>query len=381
MLEKPLIEIECAGSAYEMGLAQGKWLRPRVRESLKALIQNAYVPPWLRYAGPPTIKALLGLKGLWVRNRNFNNIWRHSADQFERLRGIADGSAQSLSVLLGLMSVETMSATFHYVMGCTSLGIGKAKSKTGSPLIGYNHDFPDFLKDHLIVRRSRPRNGYASVQLTYSSIPGAICGVNEAGLAVSLNHAFSMEAQNDGVPPSLLVQQALDHCETTRHALNLFEKTRFANGSMATFADASGEMAALELSQGRFGVRRPKDNISLTLNAYQLPELKEIEVPQDAVFQPGKYPAFFNGLAIHQHNWERRRRFERLLASFGKLGPEDVRKLLSDHGGQKGGGLGTICRHHPTSNTIATAVLHPRQGLLEVARGFACEARYQRFKV
>jgi hypothetical protein len=381
MVDQPLIEIDCAGSPYEMGLAQGKWLKPHSQDALRIFINNPYVPRWLRYVGLPTFKALLGFKGLQVRNRNFGNIWRHSADQFERLRGIADGAGVSLSLLFGLMSIETMSATFHYVMGCTSLGIGKTMSKTGSPMIGYNHDFPEFLKDQLIVRRSRLKGGLASVQLTYSSISGAICGVNAAGLAITLNHAFSTEPQNDGVPPTLLVQQVLDHCKSTEEAVRLFERTKFSNGSITTIVDAGGDIAALELSQGRFGVRRPKDGLSLTLNAYQLPELKEIEVPQDAVFHPKKYPAFFRGVEIHRHNWERQKRFEKLLAASKKLDSADIKRLLSDHDEGEGGSLGTICRHHPTSDTIASAVLHPKQGLLEAKRGFACGAQYREFRI
>jgi hypothetical protein len=381
MHEPRLAEIVCEGSPYEMGLAQGKWLKPRREDVLKALVDNRYVPRWFRLAGLPTLKTLLTLKGLQVRSRHFGNIWRHSADQFERLRGIAEGSGLSLPLLLGMMSVETMMATFRYVLGCTSIGVGRERSKTGSPMIGYNHDFPDFLRDHLVVRRSRPKDGHASVQLTYPSIAGSIAGVNDVGLAISLNHAFSVEPANDGVPPTFMVQQALDRCATAEEVARLFERTRFANGSMATVVDAKGGVLALELARGRFGVRRPKNGVSLTLNEYRLPELKEIEVPQDAVFHPRKYPKFFRGLAIHQANWERRRRFEKLLGSGKRIDANDVKRFLADHNGNGKGALGTVCRHHPTTDTIASAVLHPREGVLEASRGFACEARYQTFKL
>ncbi|HSA60215.1 MAG TPA: C45 family peptidase [bacterium] len=381
MREKPFVEIECAGSPYEMGLAQGRWLKPHAEGVLRALVDNRYVPRWFKFAGIPTLKTLLTLKGIHVRSRHFASLWKHSADQFERLRGISEGSGLRLTLLLGMMSVETMMATFQYVMGCTSLGMGKTRSKTGSPLIGYNHDFPDFLKGHLLVRRSEPRNGHRSVQLTYPSIAGSIAGVNDAGLAISLNHAFSVEPANDGVPPTLMVQQALDRCADAEAAARLFEQTKFSNGSMATVVDAQGGVFALELACGRFGVRRPENGVSLTLNEYQIPELKEIEVPQDAVFNPRKYPKFFAGVAIHQANWERRRRFDKLLASGKRMGVEDVKKFLADHNGNGKGALGTICRHHPTSDTIASAVLHPKEGVLEASRGFACEARYQRFEL
>jgi predicted choloylglycine hydrolase len=382
MPEKPLLEIVCEGSPYDMGVAQGKWLKPQAEGVLRALIDNRYVPRWFKRAGVSTLKTLLKLKGFQVRARHFANIWRFSPDQFERLRGIADGSGLSVSLLLGMMSVETMLATFKYVTGCTSIGVAKERAKNGSPMIGYNHDFPDFLRHELIIRRSEPRDGYASVQLTYPTIPGAICGVNANGLAVSLNHAFSIEPHNDGIPPTFLVQHVLDRCESTAQAAHLFERAKFANGSMATLVDSEGHVLALELARGRFGVRKPRHGLSLTLNEYQLPELKEIEVPQDAVFDPKKYPKFFEGLAIHQPNWERRHRLEKLLYDErAKLGPEDLKRLLSDHNGRKQGSVGSICRHHATSDTIASSLLYPKEGVLETSRGFACQAKFQKFTV
>ncbi|HEX5036099.1 MAG TPA: C45 family peptidase [bacterium] len=381
MHKSNLPEIVCEGSPYEMGYAQGKWLKPHADGILRALIDNKYVPRWFKMAGLPTLKSLLTLKGFQVRNKHFANIWKSSPDQFERLRGIAEGSGMKLTLLLGMMAVETMLATFKYVMGCTSLGVGKERSKTRSPMIGYNHDFPDFLKQELIVRRSRPKQGHASVQLTYPTLPGSICGVNAAGLAVTLNHAFSIEPHNDGVPPTFLVQHVLDFCGTAEEAAEVFKHTKFANGSMATVADADGGLYALELARGRFGVRKPKHGISLTLNEYQIPDLKEIEVPQDAVFHPKKYPKFFEGLAIHQPNWERKRRFAKLLDEEKKLTDKDVKRLLSDHNGHRDGAVGSICRHHATSDTIATAVVYPKEGVLEVSRGFACQAKYQTFEV
>lgn len=378
---KPLVEIECAGAPYEMGVAQGRWLKPQSHDTLRVLIDNRYVPRWLKIAGLPVLKAILTAKGLHVRNRHFGSMWHHASDQFERLRGIADGSGLNITLLFGLMSIETLFATFQYVMGCTAIGVGKERSKTRAPLLAYNHDFPDFLKQQLIVRRSRPRNGHKSLQLTYPSLPGAIFGVNDAGLAISLNHAFSIEPLNDGVPPTFLVQQALDHCATAADAARLFEGTKFANGSMATVVDADGGLLALELARGRFGLRKPNHGVSLTLNEYELPELKEIEVPQEAIFHPKKYPKFFEGLAIHQPNWERRRRFEKLFSTRAKIGVEDLKRLLADHNGRKTGSVGSICRHHATSDTIASGIAHPRQGVLEASRGFACEARYQTFEL
>ncbi len=362
-----------------MGLAQGRRFQPLWRGILLALLGNELTPKWLRMAGPSVLQGLLKVQGLRVRRRNLDNMIRHARFQLERMTGIADGVGVSPNVILGMSSIETMAASFQFILGCTSLALGRKRSKSGKPLLAYNHDFPTFLKHHLFVRRSLPKHGYRSVQLTYPALPGSICGVNEMGVAVSLNHAFSTEPHNDGVPPTMLIQEALDHCKTAEEALRLFRTTKFSCGSIATFVDKKGAIYSLELSQGRFGVRRPVQDLSLTLNEYQLVPLREIEVPQEAFFHPKKFPKVFHGIPVHLSNWERRERFQTLLEGKRKLSISELKDYLSDHNGNGAGDIGTICRHHPTSDTIATAILHPQEGVLEVARGHACKAAYQKF--
>jgi predicted choloylglycine hydrolase len=381
MRSKALVEIAFVGTHYEMGYSQGESFKKDRDKILSTLLDNRFTPQWLKFAGLKGLQALLTAKGWVDKSGVLPNLKEFSPSQFERLKGIAEGMDVSLNLLLGLSSIETLAASLSYVMGCTSLGVGPRRSETGSPLLAYNHDFPDFLRDHLYIRRSNPEKGYASIQLTYPSLAGSICGINSEGVALTLNHAFTAEPHHPGVPPTFLVQEALDRCRSTEEVIGLFKKVRFSCGSMATVLDRKGKMAALELARNRFGVRRPRGDISLTLNAYQLKSLQEIEIPQEAKFHPRKFPAFFEGLPIHLANWERSERFKSFLKGKKKFAVQDLKRYLSDHHGVKRGGIGTICRHHATANTIATAVLHPCEGMMEAARGFACEARYQMFSL
>ncbi len=340
-----------------MGLEQGLKFKADQERIFGSLFENEFVPWWLKFTGQPLFKAALSLKGLTVGHRHLPTIRRFAGAQLERMEGIAAGAGVSLFLLMGLASIETMSASFQFVLGCTSLGVGRVRSKTKAPILAYNHDFPNFLKRHLFIRRSHPRGGFKSIQMTYPLMPGAICGLNSRGVAITLNHAFSTEPLNDGVPPTFMVQEALDHCRNTDEVVALFRRVKFSNGSMATVVDEHGKMVALELARGRFGVRSPMEDLSLTLNEYQLGRLREIEVPQEAKFDPKKYPDFFRDLQIHFANWERRGRFGTLLKKNKKFGPADLKKYLADHNGTKRGGIGTICRHHRTADTIASALL------------------------
>ena len=376
-----LIELTCVGSHREMGRAQGRWLGLHRKEILQALAHNQFAPFWIQWGGSALLQSLLSVKGLFMEWSHLPNLRKFAPSQVERMRGMAEGAEIPFNLMLGLASIESLSASFSFVLGCTSIAVGKSRSKSKGPLIGYNHDFSGFFREHLLVRRSQSRNCFPSVQLTYPSLPGAIAGINDAGVAVTLNHAYSMEPENHGVPPTLLVQEALDHCRNTDEVRALFKKAVVACGSIVTVVDEKGAMIALELSRGRFGARKPRGDLSLTLNRYQLSRLKQIEVPQQAKFHPRKFPKPFRHVPIHLHNWERRRRFEELLSANSPLGPKDLKRYLSDHDGSATGGLGTICRHHPTADTIASAIFYPRERRLEAARGFACQAQYQAFSL
>src|SRR3989338_5126037 len=166
MADRSLCEVSCAGSHYEMGLSQGRWMRPQTERMISSLIQNDFAPWFLKLAGHKVLKGLLALKGNSVRKIHLGNMTRFSMSQVERLHGIADGAGLTIELLLGVASIETMAANMAFVLGCTSLGVGPGRSKKGSPLLGYNHDFPGFLRDQLLIRRSHPRNGYRSVQVT-----------------------------------------------------------------------------------------------------------------------------------------------------------------------------------------------------------------------
>jgi len=383
MREKRFTELSCAGSHYEMGFEQGEWLRPRMDGIFASLLDNDLVPKVLKIAGPKVLNGLLILKGHSVRRRNLSNMTHSSRPQMERMHGIADGAGVPIELVLGLASIETMAASFQFVLGCTSLGVGKSRTKKGETLLAYNHDFPALMKDHLVVRRSRPNEGLSSLQITYPTMPGAICGVNEAGLAISLNHAFTTEPFNDGVPPTFLVQQALDRATSAEEAVKMFRKVTFSCGSLATVVDQDGGMFAMELSRGKFGVRKPVDEISLTLNDYRLHELRQIEVPQEAKFHPRKFPKSFHGLHVHGPNWERRGRFEAIFKELKskKIGPVELHKYLSDHHEEGKGGYGSICRHHPTADTILSAIVYPKQRRIQASRGHACHAVYQEFQL
>ncbi|MGA3014612.1 MAG: C45 family peptidase, partial [Bacteroidales bacterium] len=73
------------------------------------------------------------------------------------------------------------------MVGCTSFGVWKDKSKNGDLLIGRNFDFyiGDEFDINKIVCFEKPENGYPFMMITWGGMIGAVSGMNEQGLTVT----------------------------------------------------------------------------------------------------------------------------------------------------------------------------------------------------
>src|SRR4030095_1714911 len=150
---KPLKEMTVTRSCYEMGLCQGTEFQDERDRLLKVLADSPFFLSWPKWGQTQILRTLLTAKGLIDRRLVVPHLKRFAPHQWERLQGIARGLGSNLSLLLGLSSIESMAATFSYVMGCTSLALNPSRSKNKEPLLAYNHDFPYFLKPLIFVRR------------------------------------------------------------------------------------------------------------------------------------------------------------------------------------------------------------------------------------
>lgn len=375
--------LDCRGSPLEMGLAQGKWARPVMDKVYQTLLSTEFVPGFVRRLGSVRVlKFLFAVAGFRFIPFSLLKIRQEVPEHFDRLIGLSQSADIGLSGLLALNEIEVISAQLNFVFGCTSLGFASQRlEKKKGPVLAYNHDFPPFFEDFLMVRRSSPGKGYASLELTYPTLTGAIGGINEEGLAISLNHAFSQERSTSAVPPTMMVQSALTRCKNTRAALDFLTSSKPACGSMLSLVDKKNEMAAVELSPKRISVRKPSAGVLATINEYQTEKLKEVEVPQKAFFDPKKFPPPFHGLPIHGPNWSRRRRLSTLLDRKGAFKAGEIKKILCDHEKEEKPSHLTVCRHHDTAKTLSSALMWPGKLQMEIAYGNPCQNKYKTFSL
>ncbi len=372
--------LNVAGNIYERSFQQGRALLPHKRKLLKAASSAPYAPESIQKLIPNFVfHGFLCAKGKSYLRLHEPILKNHlGLDLSDKVKGLSEGFGFTQSYLYGLNAVEIISSQLPYSLGCTSLAFASEKTAVNHPLIAYNHDFPPSFGPELYVRESRPLRGYASVSLTYPPTMGCIAGVNEKGLAVSLNHAFSTDIKP--IPAlliTLLVQECLDRCATLQEAREMIDATPVPNGSMITLVDKSGNRAAVELSCTKKSWRYPKDtDILSTFNQYQCPDMFDVEIPLTA---KGKW--VLQGYTVHQHNLARRKRFDAVFQDNKKYSTSDIHQLLSDHEGGEGG-FNTICRHHMgTANTLASCILDPVEGTMKVIFGFPCQQNYKLYSL
>ena len=366
--------LDVEGDDHQRGAQQGQALRPLLTPMFETLGALPLLPGWLpRAARTAMARGAVATAGRYYLRRHRSLLAeRVGGRQLAQLEGLAEGSSASLAAIYGVNAFELESGHLSFRMGCTSLALTSRHSADGAPKLLYNHDFPPAFEPFLRLRRSRPSRGHQSLSVGYPTLVGAICGVNEHGLALSYNQGYAtdLERSRPALFPSMIVQDCLDRCDSVPQALALIADTPVASGAIITLLDPSGDRAAVELSaRARRERRCPAGDILYSFNRYLDPAMHPHEVPVGAV-TTGLAP----GYDVHECNFTRERRF---LALDHSQPYDEARMwaLMADHDG----GLGdqnSICRHlDPWSETILTAIVDPRTATMRVAFGKPCQQR------
>ncbi len=375
MLDERVVDVE--GSAEQRGFTQGISFSGVQHKGWQSLAGLELAPPWLPAPlHQAAIRALLsGLGRFYLHHHRQVLAERAGGRHLRYLRGLAQGLGAPPWVPYGFNALEIESCNLGFAMGCTSLALGGNSTRSGAPRLGYNHDFPPSFGPLLFVRRSRPDRGFRSLAVSYPVLGGAIVGVNEHGLAMSVNQAFATDLSRarPSLYVSLLVQECLDECPDVERAIARFAATPVTNGALVTLIDETGARAVVELSGTRARVRRPVGaEVLWSCNKYRVNEMARHEVPVGAVTT-----GLLAGYDVHECNLTRHRRLPVLLADGGPYADEDLQRILADHDGGAGD-TNTICRHEdPRNQTIMSVIVDPAARTMKVLFGKPCEQVYQ----
>lgn len=373
---QPLI---CNGTPFERGFMQGDQCARPLQLFFNAFFQSdlfkLYRSPWL-----PTPLAIR-----WYARKT--KYWLHATlyqthrDYLALLEGIAAGAKIPVSYLYLLSGLEEILAPQGFQCGGgTALAIPAAFSSHEEPLLLQNIDYPFFARHHLLVRKSQPQEGLASLEVTLMHAPGCHSGLNEAGLAIMSNPAHHQHHHTNGPPLSLQIQEVLRTCQTVAEAVALLESQPYTGHALLTLQDSHQELYSLEISGNRVYSRRIHHNLLIHTNHFQMPEMAACDLPTKAYYPPTSVPEL-RGKRIRESSESRFDRLGQLLGTKVQFSEQDLQQYMGDHGKHNFGNDNTICRHGDYYGTAGSIILKPASRQLWVAKGNPCESTYSIFEL
>lgn len=146
---------------------------------------------------------------------------------------------------------------------------------------------------------------------------------------------------------------------------------------MLMLADASGDLASVELSNTRAAVRRPApgEDWLLITNVCSCPETRAVQV-SDAAAYSEKAPTPLRGGSVLQPHADRALRIEELVRKQSAIGPDELAEIMADHGPTGIPDGASPCVHMGYFNTTATLQWFPSRRSVRVAYSYACRAQY-----
>jgi len=315
-----MIHVKLAGSPYEMGYQHGQALRPLVDAMVRyESRRHAHVPP-----------SPLDLESVAQR------VTQAAPALLEELQGIADGADVAYDLLLE-MNLRVLHYCTVIVFPCTNEG----------SLLGKNLDFPIYAYQALFT--VEPDDGYAFTHIGCAGSVASYGGLNRAGLA--MGHAavpLKDALDGEGLPVAFLRRQVMQHCATTRQAIELVDRyDAWRMGDNLLFLDRAGDAAAVEIQPGEQRVCRAESGALWRSNCFADPNS-----PGGNEEGRGRH------LYLEQVLRDRQPDLSRAL----------MIQLLSSHEGER-----PLCR----DSTQLGYIVNPATGAFQVADGYPCQIGFE----
>ncbi len=163
--------------------------------------------------------------------------------------------------------------------GCSSLIVGKERSRTGGPLFGRNLDYltMGYLEQYSLVTVYRPRGKHAFASIGFPGMIGCLSGMNDAGLALAVHEVRktkdgSVSLDPKGIPYTLAFRRLLEECTTVAEAEKLLRGMKRTTMLNLAVCDKDGG-AVFEITTKNVVVRPPEADVCTCTNHFVSKEL------------------------------------------------------------------------------------------------------------
>lgn len=217
------------------------------------------------------------------------------------------------------------------LVGCSSFAAWGTHTADGRLLIGRNFDFyvSDAFSSEKVVAFIRPDQGYKHAMVTWAGMVGAVSGMNEKGLTVTINAGKSDLPYKAKTPISLLTREILQYAATIDEAIQIARQREvFVSEAIMVGSAADRKAVVIEVSPKKFGVYDVENNGELLICTNH--------------FQSRPYVTDKNNVRQMEESHSRYRfeRMNELIAAAPPLTPEAAASLLRNREGVNGIPLG-----------------------------------------
>ena len=311
-----LYELYVEGNPFERGVINGKLTRELVvrqedhfTDQIKKMVPSAFTRQYLKY--------FIG----WF-NRNLDkNITEEYRDEIFGVSESASEKYQWLGTnyqrILNYHAAHDIGHALQTMamVGCTSFGTWDERSADSTMIIGRNFDFyvGDKFAEDKIVAFFNPTQGHKFMTVTWGGFIGAVSGMNEEGLSVTINAAKSDYPLGSATPVSIVTREILQYAKNIREAIAIAKKRNmFVSESFLVASAADNKAVIIEKTPDDLDVYDPHKNFIVCTNHFQS-----------------------NGLAGSKKNVEQMKesaspyRYERLMELLNVNGKNTVQKTIN----------------------------------------------------
>ena len=363
--------LHLAGDPYALGLHNARLFPELMHRQEESLVDALFA-----FARGPARAMLIRHTGLAY----LAGLDRYlTLPEREEILGLADGAPDGFpelgpryARLASYHALHELSQRFAFdnpLFACTLVAVGSPMGVDGHAFLARNFDFEggDVFDIDKVVLAVQPVQGHGFVSIAWAGMAGVVSGMNDRGLAITINAGASSDYNRVGAPTTLLVRRALEQAETVDGAVAVFTSAPRFVTDIIGLADRSGRVAVLELTPNHYALR--DGTLLAATNHLEAPALVNDRTNLERQTQTTTVP--------------RRQRLAALLQSRSTpLGPEDLLAILRDKRAADGSLLPPGHRH-ALDAFIAThsLIFDATAGLVWVSEGPQAAGPYHGYDV
>jgi isopenicillin-N N-acyltransferase-like protein len=268
-----LYELYVEGDAFERGVINGKLTEELVvrqedhfAEQITKLVPSKFKRNFLKY-----------LIGFFNRKLDKNVTEEYK----EEIYGVSESASPEYQYLgtnyQRILNYHAAHDIGHAVqnlalVGCTSFGTWGSMSEDSTMIIGRNFDFwvGDKFAEDKIVAFFNPKKGHKFMTVTWGGFVGAVSGMNDQGVSVTINAAKTALPTGSATPVSIVTREILQYAKNIQEAIAIAKSRKmFVSESFLVASAADNKAVIIEKTPDDLDVYDPKKEFIVCTNHFQ----------------------------------------------------------------------------------------------------------------